>query len=214
LRQLLLNRQEEHRVRVEAFLALREWRVGLPAGELEQLLADPALTQDETCFCFDHEFLPLCRSEEGQAIARRYLTDPRLRVRSTASLVRRGEEWRLSEIVREATGARKVAVRATALAELGRLDAEVHLPLLRHALLHDHPRPRGFACGSEAASAAAVALARLGTTEAMTTLLQACLPVDPNRMSRFSPCDLLVRVVRQPDGIDDPRLELWASYAW
>jgi hypothetical protein len=140
--------------------------------------------------------------------------DPRLRVRTQASLVRRGEEARLPEIVREATEAPKVAVRATALAELGRLDAEAHFSLLRHALLHDHPRPRGFASGDEAASAAAVALAWLGTPEAMTALLQGCLSVDPNRIFRFSPGSLLARSARQQDGMEDPLLKLWANRAW
>src|SRR6188768_2321519 len=66
-REHLLSEREEHTVRVEALRTLREWRVPLPAAELEQLLADRALRGEECCFLFDHEFLPLCGSEEGQS---------------------------------------------------------------------------------------------------------------------------------------------------
>jgi hypothetical protein len=104
---------------------------------------------------------------------------PAVRLHATAAFVRRGEEPRLPEIVQDATAAQEVEVRAEALRMLGELDAAQHFPLLRRALLDDHAEyDRHYL---PAAEEAALALARLGTPEALAALIQAAL-VGPHKL--------------------------------
>jgi HEAT repeat protein len=98
---------------------------------------------------------------------------PAVRLQATAALVRRGEDSRLTEIVREATTAEKVEVRAEALRMLGDLDAAQHFPLLRSALLDDHAVYDQYHL--PAAEEAALALARLGTPAGLAALVRAAL---------------------------------------
>ena len=97
-------------------------------------------------------------------------TDAHVRLQATAALVRRGNRNRLREIERDAVSAEDSRVRATAIQILGELDAAEYADLFRRALLLDR-RWTTCSCCSPAPSATR-ALARLGTPEAMTTLLQ------------------------------------------
>lgn len=97
---------------------------------------------------------------------------PAVRVLAWEALVRRGYESYLSRIIRTATRARDVQLRAEALRALGELDARRHFAVLRRALLTDHAE---IEYRRPAAEEAALALMRLGTPEALTTLVQAAL---------------------------------------
>lgn len=79
-----------------------------------------------------------------------------------------------------------------------------HFTLLRHDLLDNQARPRGFSNGFEAANAAADALVRLGTPEATTALRQACLSIDPETTLPAGLSARLARLAQEQDGPGEP----------
>jgi len=79
------------------------------------------------------------------------------------------------------------------------MDAEAHFPLLRDVLLNDLEEAEGVF--PPAAEEAGLALARLGTPEAMTALIQAY--VTPG-MLWSSLHTYLETIVRRFDGHDEP----------
>jgi hypothetical protein len=101
--------------------------------------------------------------------------DPYLALHASAALVRRGDDALLPRIEAAAGNAEHVCVRAEAVRILGELDAERFLPLLHRSLLEDHERcglcPYDYPVFEEAAPA----LARVGTSRALTALLQGYL---------------------------------------
>ena len=98
--------------------------------------------------------------------------DP-VRLHALALLIRHGEKSRLSEIVSDATEANDVRVRAEAVRVLGELDAGRHHPILSQVILEDWEEFDGRHV--PVAEEAAFGLARLGTPEALTAILQASL---------------------------------------
>jgi HEAT repeat protein len=98
--------------------------------------------------------------------------NPIVRLRAWAALAKRGNEAHLAKIIRTATRARDVRLRAEALWALGELDARRHFAILQRALLTDHAE---YEYRMPAAEEAASALLRLRTPEALTILVQAAL---------------------------------------
>jgi HEAT repeat protein len=101
--------------------------------------------------------------------------DPYLALHAAAALVRRGHGSLLPRIEEGARNAEHVCVRAEAVRILGELDAERFLPFLHRSLLEDHEAcglcPYDYPVFEEAAPA----LARVGTPQALTALIQSYL---------------------------------------
>jgi HEAT repeat protein len=86
-------------------------------------------------------------------------------------LARRGDEGQLAVLVHAASEAVHPSVRGEAVRLLGEFDAARHFPILNTALLDDHETCDGHY--APAGEEAALALARLGTPEALTAMLRA-----------------------------------------
>jgi hypothetical protein len=129
---------------------------------------------------------------------------PLVRIEATAVLVRRGEEHLLPSLVREATDAEEVCVRAEALRILGELDAGRHAGLLRRALFEDHGAIDGpYGPSAPAVEEAALVLIELGTPEALTAVIRSYLAV-----SEWVVCSALERCLEalsaRLDGREEP----------
>jgi hypothetical protein len=130
---------------------------------------------------------------------------PYVRLHAAGALARRGDASRLAEILREAREAKDVCVRAEAVRVLGEMDAKAHFSLLRQAFVSDHEEHEypGFgALHTPVAEEAGLALARLGTPEAMTALIQAYV-VTPGLLWS-SLATYLDAIVRRLEGHDEP----------
>jgi hypothetical protein len=144
--------------------------------------------------------------------------EPLLRLQATAALVRRGDDTRLPEIVRDATEAEDACVRGEAVRMLGTLDAAQHLSLLERALWEQSPvfipEPEdGPSAFLPAAEEAALALARLRTPEALTALLQAYLRL-PDCGVQWWVDDLLEDLVARWDGREHPSFDAMPWESW
>jgi HEAT repeat protein len=122
---------------------------------------------------------------------------PFVRLQAAGALVRRGNGSRLTEIVRDATEAEDACIRGEAIRVLGELGSEEYLPLFERALWADEPvfvcyldpyeedpewRERSRTSYLPVGEEAALALARLGTPGAMTTLIHAFLLLPPREV--------------------------------
>lgn len=73
LRQLLFDRREEAPIRVAAFRWLSDQRALFTAPELQQILWDPVLREEEICYWFDQQFLPLFDSALEHRVVLEYV---------------------------------------------------------------------------------------------------------------------------------------------
>jgi hypothetical protein len=157
---------------------------------LEELGEDSPCWRERLVILADHEHHSVC-------------------LPAAAALLRRGDEARRAAIEAAATQTERPGRRATALKLLEDLDAARYFPLFRQVLLEGAARRGGSCYGLEPASAAARSLARLGTPEAMTVLLQACLLMEPDQSLAHDLCIHLVRLARQQDGQGDLPWRPW-----
>lgn len=120
---------------------------------------------------------------------------PLVRLNALAGLVRRGEATLVGEII-QATAAVGISVRSEAIRLLGELDGGRNLDLLRRALLTDQK----FCPDSltPVAEEAVYALARLGTPQALTIMIQAYLTME-NSMAWGALDDYLSALARGPN---------------
>jgi hypothetical protein len=104
---------------------------------------------------------------------------PFLRFQAIGALARRGERERLAEIARAAVEDEDPCVRGEAVRVLGQTGSIDYLDLMREALWAEGPvyRPEhdSFNTYDPAAEEAVLALARIGTSEALTALIQGFL---------------------------------------
>jgi HEAT repeat protein len=126
-------------------------------------------------------------------------SSPFVRLHATGALARRGDTAGLAEILREAREAKDVCVRAEAMRVLGEIDAKAHFKLLRHTLLDDHQEDSMY---FPAAEEAGLALAHLGTPEAMSALIRAYVVAPGSLWSSLA--TYLDTIARRLEGHDEP----------
>jgi hypothetical protein len=90
-------------------------------------------------------------------------------------------------------------VRAEAMRVLGEIDAKAHFKLLRHTLLDDHQEDSMY---FPAAEEAGLALAHLGTPEAMSALIRAYVVAPGSLWSSLA--TYLDTIARRLEGHDEP----------
>jgi HEAT repeat protein len=103
--------------------------------------------------------------------------EPRLQIRALGALARRGDPDARNALLEWTEGRHAVHERAEAIAVLAEVDAPDYLPLLVKALADEERLKPDSRC-APVAEEAALALARLGSPEALTALLRSHLTTD------------------------------------
>lgn len=194
LQYILARRNRDRAVAVGLSMATSGGDASFARRMLLWVAADPYQTdydllrwgsRQRSAECLYHAVVGLEKLGEDSAEWRQRLLaysrhrNPFVRLAGTAALVRRGDEARLPVIVRDATAANDVRVRGEALRWLGELSAERHISILHRALIEDHEVSN--VPNAPAGEEAALALARLGTPEALTALVQGYF-ITPNHI--------------------------------
>jgi HEAT repeat protein len=145
---------------------------------------------------------------------------PFLRLQACGALARRGEQEGMEAITRAATEDKYPCIRGEAIRVLGQLGSAEHLELIHRALWAKGPVYTPEHCASEAfvpaAEEAALALGRIGTTEAMTALIQGFLYLPeppPLGWARDATGDALETLVARMDG-EDGSFTTMSSNGW
>jgi HEAT repeat protein len=154
--------------------------------------------------------------------------DPFLRLQATAALASRGDETRLPEVVREATGALDPCVRGEAIRALGQLRRPGYLPIFQNALwqeqpgyvpppdpddeVEDGPSLQPMPC-FPAAEEAGLAISRLGTPEALTELVCGFIYM-PNIEARWRLIDHLEEHISRLDGRECRDYNIMSHFGW
>jgi HEAT repeat protein len=152
--------------------------------------------------------------------------DPFLRLQASVALARHGDAARLPEVVRDAAESADACVRGEAVRALGQLRREEYLPLFRRApwdeqpgyipapdVAEDAPKRSPKAPFIPAAEEAALAIARLGTPEALTALLQGFLFL-PETEARWQLEDHLEVCRARIDGREEPPFDTTPWVGW
>ncbi|MGV3722740.1 MAG: HEAT repeat domain-containing protein [Actinomycetota bacterium] len=100
--------------------------------------------------------------------------EPRLQIRALGALARRGVPDALNRLIAWVEGPHPLLERAEAIAVLTELDAASFIPLFVRVLAREE-RPEEYSNCAPAAEEAALALARIGTSETLTVLLRCYL---------------------------------------
>jgi hypothetical protein len=125
--------------------------------------------------------------------------EPRLRIRALGALARRGDMAARDALCEWAEGPHPLAERAEGIAVLGELNAAAFRPLLTRVLALEEQAGDRTPC-APVAEEAALALARLGTSEALTVLVRSYLSAK-TRYLRNALDDYLTEIVDAEPGI-------------
>jgi HEAT repeat protein len=140
-------------------------------------------------------------------------SEPRLRIRALAALARRGDPAARDALLEWAEGPYPLPERAEVISALGELDAAAFLPLLVRGLALEEQVGDRFRC-APVAEEAALALARLGTPEALTALTRAYLSAETRYLLSALEEYLTAIIDAEPGTLPDlnlPRPFTWHS---